>query len=790
MKLKHAIIETMDRDLLKTVCDDLEIDGIDRRSREDMAAGVSRARRAKPEELIEYLSEKQVRTVCELMRVEARGRRNALIEQLLNGADARASASASGAEKNNGRVRRARTGRSRGDDAEEEVSWMSADEFHGNRPEKHTLPAQRDERPAATGGTHNRRTTRMELVWPGKYDDNGDAVEPPRVALPFQLIEVIEEGRASREALVQGTLPLFGARPTSVSDDGWRNKLIWGDNLYVLSSLLEDFASRINLIYIDPPFATGADFSLTTAIGEENITIQKAPSSIEMKAYRDMWRDGKGSFMNMLAPRLQLMRELLAPKGIIFVHLDDNVGHEAKLVLDEVFGASNFRGEIVWQLGTGAKSRKFFSIQHNTLLAYSKGDSWTFNTNNPLLREPFAKGSTKTHFRHTDEHGRQYRIRTVNGKDYIYYADEGRMIGSVWTDIPSMVANSPIVDEATGYPTQKPEKLLQRIILACSNPGDLVADFFCGSGTTAVAAERLGRRWIACDLGRFAIHVTRKRLLGLRVTDEQRFEERGACPFEILNLGRYERKHWLGVMFGTAEPTKPDSAAVAAYVRFVLDLYRAQPVNAPHIHGRKGPALVHVGAVDSPVTISEVEQSVLEAKAMGARELHVLGWEWEMGLHDPLAKMAKAQHGVTLRLLNIPREVMDRRAVDAGDVQFFDLAYLEVDVRSTGKGAQASRRIKVRLKDFVIPNTDLLPDDVRSKIRKWSDYIDYWAVDWDFRDDTFVNQWQTYRTRRDRSLAVETPEHTYEAPGKYRILVKVVDIFGNDTSHLLEWEAK
>src|SRR5690606_32175418 len=136
------------------------------------------------------------------------------------------------------------------------------------------------------------------------------------------------------------------------------------------------------------------------------------------------------------------------------------------------------------------------------------------------------------------------------------------------------------------------------------------------------------------------------------------------------------------------------------------------------------------------------------------------------------------------------REVMDRRAVDAGDVQFFDLAYLEVDVRSTGKGAQASRRIKVRLKDFVIPNTDLLPDDVRSKIRKWSDYIDYWAVDWDFRDDTFVNQWQTYRTRRDRSLAVETPEHTYEAPGKYRILVKVVDIFGNDTSHLLEWEAK
>ena len=196
---------------------------------------------------------------------------------------------------------------------------------------------------------------------------------------------------------------------------------------------------------------------------------------------------------------------------------------------------------------------------------------------------------------------------------------------------------------------------------------------------------------------------------------------------------------------------------------------------------------MHVGAVDAPVTISQVEQALSECEERGARELHVLGWEWEMGLHDPLGKFAKAQHGVSLRLLNIPREVMDRRALEAGDVQFFDLAYLKVELKG---GARGSRRVKAKLENFVISNTDLIPEEVRKKVRKWSDYIDHWAVDWDFRDDTFINQWQTYRTLKDRKLVLESAEHTYDAPGVYRVLVKVVDIFGNDTSHLLSWKAK
>ena len=289
-------------------------------------------------------------------------------------------------------------------------------------------------------------------------------------------------------------------------------------------------------------------------------------------------------------------------------------------------------------------------------------------------------------------------------------------------------------------------------------------------------------------LGRFAIHTARKRLLGLRVKDQETGEERGCRPFEVLNLGRYERKHWQGITFGN-EPRSGEETALAAYVKFILALYKAQPVEGKHVHGKKGGAFVHVGAVDAPVTITQIEEAAAETKALGGKELRVLGWEFEMGLNDPITQYVRAQHGVIVRLVAIPRETMEARAVEAGDVQFFDLAYLEVDVK-VAKGDKKRGAIQVVLKKFVIPSADLIPDEVRASIKQWSDFIDYWAVDWDFRNDTFVNQWQTYRTRQDRKLALETPAHTYEKKGVYQILVKVVDIFGNDTSHLVRWEAK
>ncbi len=786
MKLKRAIIETMGRDDLKAVCNDLEIDGVDRQSSEDMAGAVSRARGATAELLIEYLREKQVKAVCELVGASARGRRGALIERLLGGDGHRASADA---PRKTGRGNRSHQVADVAEaDDEEEVTWMSAEDAKSSKTSAATeaRPAPQPN-PAAAAGL---KVGVTELVWPRKYDER--AAEPPRISLPFQVIEVIEEGRASREALAQGTLPLFGAHPRGPEEDGWRNKLIWGENALVGASLLANYAGGIDLVYIDPPFTTGADFSFTATIGDSGESVEKAPSSLEWKAYTDTWGQGVSSYLSMLSERLVLIRELLSTTGSLLIHVDYRLTAYVRLLLDEHFGPECFRNEIIWHYHSGGIPQQFYPRKHDSIIWYGRTQHPYFapegasEPRNVCLECGRFQDKWNNLKKHVDADGRVYRTINSGGKIYKYYDDDPALVPDVWLGINHLQQKDP---ERTGYPTQKPEKLLRRIVETHCPPNGLVVDLFCGSGTTLAAAEKLERRWIGCDLSRFAIHTTRKRMLDIRVPEDGSMDERGCKPFEVLNLGRYERKYWQGITFGDGEVQEPDQAALAAYVRFVLDLYNAQPLPGQHIHGKKGSGLVHVGAVDAPVTISQVEQALEEAKERGGRELHVLGWEWEMGLHDPLAKLAKAQHGVTLRLLNIPREVMDRRATEAGEVQFFDLAYLEVELKG-GSGAKGSRRVKAKLKDFVIPNTDMIPEDVRKKVQKWSDYIDYWAVDWDFRDDTFINQWQTYRTPKDRKLALESAEHTYEAPGTYRVLVKVVDIFGNDTSHLLSWEAK
>ncbi len=366
----------------------------------------------------------------------------------------------------------------------------------------------------------------------------------------------------------------------------------------------------------------------------------------------------------------------------------------------------------------------------------------------------------------------------VTGKWFRTYVDpneirKGKFAADVWADIKSYRAQG---KQATGFPTQKPEKLLKRVVGAFSKPGDLVADFFCGSGTTLAIAEKLGRRWIGCDLGRWGIHVTRKRLLGIE----------NCKPFELLNLGKYERQYWQGLTFGGNEDRKITEQAVYEYFAFILKLYRAEPLTGSmHLHGKRGRAMVHIGAVDAPVTIDEINRALNECTELKQSELHVLGWDWEMGLGGPnndvrkgglMHESAKAR-GIKLILLQIPREVMEQQATDKGDVRFFELAYLATSIKKP-----KSLTAEVALNDFVIPNAELIPEEVRSKVRKWSDYIDYWAVDWDFRNDSFMQGWVAYRTRKDRTLPLVSDPHTYEQPGKYQVLVKVIDIFGNDTS--------
>ncbi|RMH21180.1 MAG: site-specific DNA-methyltransferase [Acidobacteria bacterium] len=617
--------------------------------------------------------------------------------------------------------------------------------------------------------------TKTELVWPGKYNEDGTLKEVPRVSLPFQVIETVNESRATREAKkggVQGTLfDIYEGSEGDTFEEGWKNKLIWGDNLLVMGSLLEKFAGKIDLIYIDPPFATGADFSFTAPIGESGEEVFKEQSAIEEKAYRDTWGSGTVSYVTMMSERLSGIRDLLSAKGTLYVHCDWHVSHLIRSILDDVFGVDAFVNEIAWHyFGFKRKTAKNFPRKHDTILVYSKSDERIWNVQYKPHRAEYIARFKK------DKDGRLYRddVNPTGGGARTIYLDEvpGDIVDSVWDDIPPV---NPMGTERWDFPTQKPEALLERIVSASSTEGSLVADFFCGSGTTLAVAEKLGRRWIGCDLGRWAIHVTRKRLLGIE----------NCKPFEVLNLGKYERQYWQGVTFGDKKAKSLTERALYEYLAFILKLYGAQPVaGMTHLHGKKGKAMVHIGAVDAPVTIAEIEAAVDECVALKQKELHVLGWEWEMGLYDLMVAEAKKK-GVKLLLLQIPREVMEEQAAAKGDVRFFELAYLEAEIANAKK-----LTAEVKLKDFVIPNTELIPEDVRSKVKKWSDYIDYWAIDWDFQNDTFMQGWVAYRTRKERKLPLVSDPHTYDKPGRYRILVKVIDIFGNDTSQAFDVEVK
>ncbi len=365
--------------------------------------------------------------------------------------------------------------------------------------------------------------------------------------------------------------------------------------------------------------------------------------------------------------------------------------------------------------------------------------------------------------------------KTKSGREYKkYYLDEARFaIGSIWTD---MVNLSKGQHEQVGYLTQKPEKLLERIIEASTEEGDLVLDCFAGSGTTAVKAEKLGRQWISCDLSRFSIHTTRKRLLAVQALS----------PFAVQNLGKYERQVWQATEFAATGKTAAEQQArrELAYRNFILDLYHARPVAGYQwLHGARIGRMVHVGAIDAPVTLSDVKAIAREvwkaANAGNARKASadILGWDFAFELNETARDIA-AESRVDVTFKKIPREVLDKRAVERGDVTFFELGALSVDTTIV------KRSLKVKLMDFVIPMDDV-PMEVRDAIEHWSQMIDYWAIDWDYKADTFHNQWQSYRSRKDPDIALSA-EHEYAEPGSYKVLVKVIDILGNDTTKSID----
>ena len=294
-------------------------------------------------------------------------------------------------------------------------------------------------------------------------------------------------------------------------------------------------------------------------------------------------------------------------------------------------------------------------------------------------------------------------------------------------------------------------------------------DCFVGSGTTAAVAEKLGRRWIGVDIGRFAIQTTRKRLLDIP----------GCRPFEVQNLGRYERSHWQGV-------ESPNGNTVAEYIDFILDLYKSQPMPGQfqNLHGIRDGVAVHVGSTDAPISADELRAAVTECADNGFAAIDVLGWEWEMGLNPALRDELRQSSGVAIRLLNIPREILDQRNINAGDINFFELSVADARVTSPHRMAA-----QVELASFIPAIDEYMQQRLSSVPTEWSDWIDYWSVDFEYDGNVFVNQWQSYRTRRERSLNLMSDPHEYEESGHKSILVKVIDIFGNDTTIELHHEA-
>jgi site-specific DNA-methyltransferase (adenine-specific) len=276
------------------------------------------------------------------------------------------------------------------------------------------------------------------------------------------------------------------------------------------------------LAYLDPPFNVGTSFGARTSKSDG----WRAHGTI---AYEDRW-PSLDAYLAWLEPRVAVVRECLSDDGTMWLHLDHRAVHEAKGVCDRVFGRRAFLGEVIWATGNGSRgARRGPATTHQTLLLYAARSGFVWNARDPSLREPFAPTSLAMHFTQSDEEGRRYRERTIAGRTYRYYADEGRAIGSIWSDCPAMVANTPLRSEATGYPTQKPLKLLERIVRASSREGARVVDPFCGSGTTLAAASRLGRLFSGGDLGSLAIETASRRLAAEGASFEVRLPSDG-CP--------------------------------------------------------------------------------------------------------------------------------------------------------------------------------------------------------------------------------------------------------------------
>jgi adenine specific DNA methylase Mod len=650
-----------------------------------------------------------------------------------------------------------------------------------------------------------------------------------QIKMPQSLIEmlpkVISDGRKEAEKILKrqesnkkiflqtnefvlpckGGNGLLSGEVNELAKNKWLNRLVYGDNLFVMQALLTgdetaglpSMRGGIDLIYIDPPFDSKTDYRSKITLPDGDIE----PLIIDQFAYSDTWKDGTVSYLKMLYPRLVLMKELLSERGSIYVHIDWRAGHYVKILMDEIFGKNCFRNDIRWrrQPVRGAKATgRQYARNSDILLFFSRSENYIWNN----VYKNYDQNFIKEKFR-PDENGRLYRDSdlgdyseesikqfeaqgriyiTKNGKKrLIRYLDEekGEALGDMWYDITEVNSQA---EERANYATQKPEALLERIIRASSDENSVIADFFGGSGTTAVVAEKLNRRWISSDIGKPACMVMRKRLI-----------DNDAEPFLYQTIGDYQRKMACG-----------DYKRISDLTKVVLVLYGALPINEDYANIgqiRKTKTLVYVDSpnkITSAVTLKKVME--MRSSFMGGwNKVILLGWNFSFDIGDTLRNINNSECEALVIPSDMTNLLKKKNYKDLiGQVRFSSIQYLTIKTPKIFQLPNAEEQLEVKLDNyrFLSPNVLPLDDQTKEKIQKIIaenplDLIEYWSIDPDYDGITFHSLWQDYRSKKGKgrdSLRVARKAEL-KVPclnRKRKICVKAVDAFGFESQVVTE----
>ncbi|NQU83239.1 MAG: site-specific DNA-methyltransferase [Parcubacteria group bacterium] len=632
-------------------------------------------------------------------------------------------------------------------------------------------------------------------------------------AVPTQVIEVVYPSKAEKKD--ENTLFAKGELQQKItkSEDLPKNRLIWtNDNLVALKTLLDEkdpvsgeykYRNKIDLIYIDPPFMVQDDFVAQNTIDievdkEEDIVSVKEPTIIETIAYKDTWQNGLDSFLQMMSERLLLMKELLAPTGSIYVHLDWHTSHYVKVLMDEIFDYSLFKNEIVWHYyNKYSAAKKAIPRAHDVILFYSKTETNFLEEIREMRDEPVKQLVRE------NVNGVLKNKRDEEG-NLLYREAVDKKVDDVWR-IPALQYAS---KEWTGFPTQKHPDLLNRIISASCPRGGVIMDAFVGSGTTAVEAEKLFSNlnctWIGIDNSKFAIHTARKRLIELNGKRKGKSGEGiyKVRPFTVENMGYYQR----GIKWGAIQISKQADI----YRQAIIELFGGE--FSPYsklLHGKKRGTWIHVGPLSQPLISNQVLAIAEEVKETEFKKCYILSADFTAHLNKAVEE-AKEKFGVQIITRIIPASAIEEvkkrlelikqgvkhpeKVSEMPNLAFFAPLTIKINKVVDGKEVMIELAgVEVDAESFLDSQKLERREELKKWLEKeksWQSFVDFWAIDWDYenlkdelKEEIFENEWQSFRKRKGKKIVedlVFKAFNTYKKAGEYTIAVKVTDVFGND----------